>query len=202
MSKKPRGNWSAVQLWFKGWLAPQHFVDRVRQVNTPLLIGGLAALLGSLAVGLLLAPPDIRQGESVRIIYLHVPAAIAVKSLYFGTALAAALFLLWRIRMAAIAMQACIPMGVIWTLVLIGTGMAWGLPTWGVAWLWGDPRMISTFIQMMIWLSLLVVQNAYLEPERSDRAVAIIAILGRETCLSLVFRLSGGPPFIKMPVSP
>ena len=112
----------------------------------PLTVG---LLLAGAFWGLLVAPPDFRQGNSYRIIYIHVPAAVVALAGYYVMALAGAVSLIWRIKMADITMRAVAPVGAVLTGIALLTGAIWGKPTWGAWWVW-DARITSMLIMSLI----------------------------------------------------
>jgi heme exporter protein C len=142
-------------------------------------IGWATALL--LAVGLVLAlfvaPPDYQQGESVRIMFIHVPAAWMATFVYANLALAAAVGLIWRHPLAEIAAQEAAPLGAAFTFVCLVTGSLWGRPMWGTYWVW-DARLTSMLLLFFLYLGHIALSRAYDDPDRGDRAAAILALIG------------------------
>ena len=105
----------------------------------------LILLLGGAIWALLFVPQDYQQGHSVRIMYIHVPAAAVAQNAYVMMAVAAAVFLVWRIKLADMAVQAIAPVGASITFLALITGAIWGKPTWGTWWIW-DARLTSTLV--------------------------------------------------------
>jgi heme exporter protein C len=142
-------------------------------------IGWLTALL--LVVGLVLAlfvaPPDYQQGESVRIMFIHVPAAWMATFVYANLALAAAIGLIWRHPLAEIAAQEAAPLGAAFTFVCLVTGSLWGQPMWGTWWVW-DARLTSVLVLFFLYLGYIALVNAFDDPTRGARAGAILALVG------------------------
>ena len=141
--------------------------------------GGLAALL--LAVGLYLsfftAPADYQQGESVRIMYIHVPAAWMALFVYTFMAVASAVGLIWRHALADLAAKAAAPIGAVFTLAALVTGSLWGKPMWGTWWVW-DARLTSVLILLFLYLGYIALWQAIEDQSRAARAVAILALVG------------------------
>lgn len=141
--------------------------------------GWLTALL--LAVGLILAlfvaPPDYQQGESVRIMFIHVPAAWMALFVYLTLALASAVALIWRHPLADVAAQEAAPIGAAFTFVCLATGSLWGKPMWGTWWVW-DARLTSVLVLFFLYLGYLALVNAFDDPTRGARAGAILALVG------------------------
>ncbi len=127
--------------------------------------------------GLLYSPPDYQQGETVRIMYLHVPAAWMSLFIYAGMALASAAALIWRHPVAELAAKASAPVGAAFTLVCLLTGALWGKPMWGTWWVW-DARLTSMLILFFIYLGYMALWEAFDDPARAGRAAAILALVG------------------------
>ena len=140
---------------------------------------GLAAAL--LALGLYLAwfvaPPDYQQGETVRIMFVHVPAAWLGSAFYAAMTVSALGTLVWRHPVADVAQRAAAPLGAAFTLVCLVTGSLWGKPMWGTYWVW-DARLTSMLIQFLIYCGLLALWRTVEEPNRAARAVAILTLIG------------------------
>src|SRR5437899_4061358 len=136
---------------------------------------------GVLAVGLYLAlvvaPPDYQQGESVRIMLIHVPSAWMALSVYLFIALASAVALVWRHPLAEIAAQAAAPVGAVFTLVCLATGSLWGRPMWGAWWVW-DARLTSVLVLFFLYLGYIALVNAFDDESRGARAGSLLALVG------------------------
>jgi heme exporter protein C len=134
-----------------------------------------------LAVGLCLAlfvaPPDYQQGESVRIMFVHVPAAWLALLVYLVVAVASAVALVWKHPLAEIAAQAAAPLGAAFTLVCLVTGSLWGRPMWGTWWAW-DARMTSVLVLFFLYLGYIALVNAFDDPSRGARAGSVLALVG------------------------
>ena len=134
-----------------------------------------------LAVGLYLslvaAPPDYQQGESVRIMFIHVPAAWMALSVYLFIAVASAVALVWRHPLAEIAARAAAPIGAAFTFVCLATGSLWGRPMWGAWWVW-DARLTSVLILLFLYLGYIALVNAFDDPSRGGRAGSVLALVG------------------------
>jgi heme exporter protein C len=141
---------------------------------------GLATVL-TLIIGLYLAlvvaPPDYQQGESVRIMFIHVPAAWLALLVYFIVALASGVALVWRHPLAEIAAQAAAPLGAAFTLVCLITGSLWGKPMWGTWWVW-DARLTSVLVLFFLYLGYIALVNAFDDPGRGSRAGSVLALVG------------------------
>ena len=138
----------------------------------------LAVLLTG--VGLYLgwqAPEDYQQGITVRIMYLHVPAAWFAMFSYTVMALSALGVLIWRHPLADVSIRAAAPIGAAFTLLCLITGSLWGRPMWGTYWVW-DARLTSVFVLLIMYFGIMALQRAMEEPARSARPVAILVLVG------------------------
>lgn len=155
--------------------------NRFMRLSAALLpwTAGLTLLL--LAVGLYLAligsPADYQQGESVRIMYVHVPAAWMAMFCYTFMAGAGAVGLIWKHPLADLAAKAAAPVGACFTLLALVTGSLWGKPMWGAWWVW-DARLTSVLILFFLYLGYIALINAFDDPSRGMRAGAILALVG------------------------
>jgi len=142
-------------------------------------IGGAAGLV--LAVGLYLswfvAPADYQQGETVRIMFLHVPAAWLALFFYTVMAVSALGTLVWRHPLADVSQKAAAPIGAAFTLICLVTGSLWGKPMWGTYWVW-DARLTSVLVLFLMYCGTLALWQAIEEPVRAARAVAILTLVG------------------------
>ncbi|HUJ99568.1 MAG TPA: heme ABC transporter permease [Stellaceae bacterium] len=136
------------------------------------------ALLGlGIYLALFVAPPDYQQGEAVRIMYVHVPAAWLASFVYALVALMSAVALIWRHPLADIAAQSAAPLGAGFTLLCLVTGSLWGARMWGTWWVW-DARLTSVLVLFFLYLGYIALVNAFDEPGRGARAGAILALVG------------------------
>ncbi|HXE27701.1 MAG TPA: heme ABC transporter permease [Stellaceae bacterium] len=135
-------------------------------------------LLGAgLYLALFVAPPDYQQGESVRIMYVHVPSAYMATMVYALMAAASAMALIWRHPVADIAAREAAPLGAGFTLLCLVSGSLWGKPMWGTWWVW-DARLTSVLVLFFLYLGYIALINAFDEPTRGARAGAILALVG------------------------
>jgi heme exporter protein C len=141
---------------------------------------GIAAfLLLSVGViwGLLYAPQDYQQGNSVRIMYVHVPAAMVAQSVYIGMGVAGFVLFVWRMKLADVAISACLPFGMMLTALALFSGGVWGRPTWGTWWEW-DGRTVSTLVLFFLFVGIYALREAILDTELRGRASALVAMVG------------------------
>jgi heme exporter protein C len=134
-------------------------------------------LIAGLYLGLFVAPADYQQSETVRIMYVHVPAAWMALSVYAWMALSSAVALIWKHPLADLIAKACAPIGACFTLIALVTGSLWGQPTWGTWWVW-DARLPSVLILFFLYLGHIALVNAFDDPGRGARAAAILALVG------------------------
>jgi heme exporter protein C len=140
----------------------------------------IAITLIVFAVGLAMAfsaPPDYQQGETVKIMYVHVPAAWLSMACYSVIVLSSAGYLIWRHPLADVSAKAAAPIGAAFTLLALVTGSFWGKPMWGAYWVW-DARLTSVLILFFLYLGLIALRQAVDEPGRAGRATAILALIG------------------------
>jgi len=137
----------------------------------------LAVLAAGLYAALVVAPPDYQQGETVRIMYVHVPAAWMALGIYVFVAVASGVALVSRHPLAEIAAGAAAPIGAAFTFVCLATGSLWGRPMWGAWWVW-DARLTSVLILFFLYLGYIALVNAFDEPSRGARAGSVLALVG------------------------
>lgn len=142
-----------------------------------LLPMGLLLLAAGVVWGLLYTAPDFRQGNSYRIIYIHVPAAVVALAGYYVMAFAGAVSLIWKIKLADVAMLAAAPVGAALTFIALVTGSIWGKPTWGTWWVW-DARITSMLILLFLYLGVIALYEAYENKAAAARACAVLALVG------------------------
>jgi heme exporter protein C len=134
-----------------------------------MLVGGYS--------GLVLAPTDYQQGESYRIIFIHVPAAWMSMFIYVFMAGAGVLALVWRVKMAEVMAVSSAPIGASFTFLALVTGSLWGKPMWGTWWVW-DARLTSELILLFLYLGVIALYSAIEDRRVASRAVSILAIVG------------------------
>jgi heme exporter protein C len=144
----------------------------------PWTAGASAILLGlGLYFGLFASPPDYQQGESVRIMYVHVPAAIMSEVVYGMMAAAAAAGFIWKHALADLFVKAAAPLGAAFTFVCLVAGSLWGKPMWGAWWVW-DARLTSELVLFFLYLGYLALVDAFDDPQRGLKAGAILVLVG------------------------
>ncbi|HJU14932.1 MAG TPA: heme ABC transporter permease [Stellaceae bacterium] len=136
-----------------------------------------AAIAVGVVLALFVAPADYQQGEAVRIMYVHVPAAWLALSVYLFVAAASAVALVWRHPLAEIAARAAAPIGAAFTFVCLTSGSLWGRPMWGTWWVW-DARLTSVLVLFFLYLGYIALVNAFDNPDRGGRAGSVLALVG------------------------
>ena len=120
---------------------------------------------------------DYQQGETVRIMYVHVPAAWLSMMCYSVMALAALGTLVWRHPLADVSSRAAAPIGACFTFLALVTGSLWGKPMWGTWWVW-DARLTSVFVLFLMYLGLMALNRAIDDPARSSKVSAVLVLVG------------------------
>lgn len=144
----------------------------------PWLLGlGLVLSLAGIVWGLAFAPQDYLQGNSYRIIFIHVPTAFLAQSVYMMMAVAGVITLVWKMKLADVFVRAAAPVGAILTVLALFTGAVWGKPTWGTWWIW-DARLTSMLILLFLYLGIIGLSHAYSDEKTAARAVAVLAVVG------------------------
>ena len=163
--------------WFHRLASPPH-VYRIAGTLTPWFAWPAGVLIAlALYGGLVLAPPDYQQGDGFRIIYVHAPAAWLSLMIYSTMASAAAIGLIWRMKVAHAAAASCAAIGAWFTVASLITGMLWGKPMWGTYWVW-DPRLTAQLILLFLYLGYMGLRAGIEDTARADKASAVLAIVG------------------------
>lgn len=155
---------------------PKRFMDMSKKL-LPWLAGTAAiALLAGFVLGLL-APPDYQQGTTVKIMFLHVPAAWTAMMAYGLMALMSFVSLIWRHALADVAAKTAAPLGAMFTVLGLLTGSLWGRPMWGTYWVW-DARLTSFLLLLFLYLGYIALRSAIEDETRAARAAAILTLVG------------------------
>jgi len=162
--------------WFT-FAAPSRFYALTAALNPWLWALAIGLAIAGLSIGFLVAPTDATQGDSYRIIFIHVPAAWLSMVLYLAMAFWAAIGWMLNARMASMLARAIAPTGAMFTFVALWTGSFWGKPTWGTWWVW-DARLTSELILLFLYLGFIALQSAIDDVVRGDKAGAVLAIVG------------------------
>ena len=157
--------------------SPPLFFNWSSKIVTWLGISALSFLLLGLYWGLILAPPDYKQGDVFRILYIHVPSAIMGESIFIFMAFCGFINVIWRAKISGMMIKSAAPIGMSFVLLTLLTGSIWGKPTWGTWWVW-DARLTSTLILFFIYMALIGLHSTIDDKTKADRAVSILAIVG------------------------
>jgi heme exporter protein C len=163
------------------WLHPYAKTETTYQLCGKLLpwFATLALLCLSIGTvwGLGYAPADYQQGDSFRIIYIHVPSAIWSMGVYMSMAIAAFVGLVWQLKLSSMAALAMAPIGAVFTFIALLTGAVWGKPMWGAWWVW-DARLTSELILLFLYLGVIALYHAFDDQKTAAKAAGILAIVG------------------------
>ena len=163
--------------WFHQLGSPPTF-DRFAARWAPWFHGsGLLVMAVGLYLGLFQAPADYQQGDSFRILYIHVPSAWMSMAVYALMAVYAVIAQVWRIKLCEILAMACAPIGAAFTFITLATGSIWGRPMWGTWWEW-DPRLTSELVLLFMYLGVIGLYSAIDDRRAGARAAGFLAIVG------------------------
>jgi|TARA_B100000929_G_C15419701_1_gene390895 heme exporter protein C len=163
--------------WIHQFGSPKYFYDISIPLTKWVAIICAICFVSGLYGGLVLAPADYQQGDSFRIIYLHVPAAWMSLFVYLIIAFSGAISLIWHIKITDIIARASAPIGASFTFLALITGAIWGKPMWGTYWVW-DARLTSELILLLLYLGYIALQSAFDDKRIAARAGAILALIG------------------------
>ncbi len=164
-------------LWFHKLGSPRYFYAFAGRLLPWVAASCAVTLLAGLYLGLVVAPPDYQQGDSYRIMFLHVPSAWMSMFIYVVMAVAGAIVLIWRMKMAEIVASASAPIGASFTFLALATGSLWGKPMWGAWWVW-DARLTSELILLFLYLGFMALESAVEDRRTAARATAILSLVG------------------------
>ncbi|MDP4546703.1 MAG: heme ABC transporter permease CcmC [Marinobacter sp.] len=157
--------------------SPKWFFGIANRFMPWLLAGGLTLLVAGLVWGLAFAPKDYLQGNSYRIIFIHVPSAFLAQSIYIMMASAAVVTLVWRMKLADVFVKSVAPVGLMFTFLALFTGAVWGKPTWGTWWVW-DARLTSMLILLFLYGGTIALDRSINDEKSAARAVAVLVLVG------------------------
>ena len=157
--------------------SPRWFFAGSRPWMVGLYAAGIALILAGSIWGLGFVPPERYQGDSVRILFVHVPAVSLAQTLYVAIAVAGLVYLVWRMKMADMLIAAAAPVGTLVTAAALASGIIWGMPTWGKGWVW-DARTVSTLLLLLLFFGLQALRQAIPRRERAALAVSLLAVVG------------------------
>ena len=163
--------------WFHQLGSPRWFYEKTTRWMPWFLVCAIVLITLGTVWGLGFAPMDSKQGNSYRIIYIHVPAAFLSLAGYYFMAIAGAVGIIWKMKLSYMAMRAAAPIGAVLTFISLMTGAIWGKPTWGTWWVW-DARITSMLILLFLYLGVIALQGAYRNQAMANKAGAMLALVG------------------------
>jgi heme exporter protein C len=166
-----------VILWFNQTGSPARFDAFAARWSRPSFILAFILLAVGVYGALFSVPADYKQGESFRILYIHVPAAWMSLMIFVIMALQSAIALVWRIKICELIAMASAPVGAMFTAVTLISGAVWGKPTWGTWWTW-DPRLTSELVLLFLYLGVMGLYSAIDDRRAAARAAGFLAIIG------------------------
>jgi heme exporter protein C len=162
--------------WFR-YASPTAFYPLAGRLVVACRAVAVVLAAWGLWLGFFVAPTDFQQGDSYRIIFIHVPAAWMSMVIYLAMAFWAGMGLVFNTRLSSMLAQALAPTGALMTAIALWTGALWGRPTWGTWWVW-DARLTSELILLFLYLGYMALRSSFDDPQRADRASAVLAIVG------------------------
>ncbi len=173
MSEKK--NW--MPRWFYQLASPRWSYNIMGKLLPGFVVAAIVFLVVGLIWALLFAPADYQQGNSFRIIYIHVPSAILAQSCYMLMAIAGAIGLIWKMKVADMVAKSCAPIGATMAILALATGAIWGKPTWGSWWVW-DARLTSMLILLFLYLGVIALHSAIENVATAAQSGAVLALVG------------------------
>lgn len=168
---------NTLTLWFHKMGSPPTFYRVASRLEPWLFAGALLSAAIGLYLGLFRAPADYLQGESARILYIHVPCAWMSLFVYAFMALNGAIAIVWRIKLSEQLVVAAAPIGAAFTAITLVTGALWGKPTWGTYWVW-DARLTSELVLLFLYFGVIGLERAIEDRRKAARAASLLAIVG------------------------
>ncbi len=166
-----------MKVWFYRLGSPKWFYDIAGRCLPWLAWSALLLIAIGTVWGLVFAPADYQQGNSFRIMYIHVPTAFLAQSCYLMMAVAAVISLVWKMKLCDLVIVAAAPLGAAFTFLALFTGAVWGKPTWGTWWVW-DARLTAMLILLFLYFGVIALQHAIQDKVASARATAVLILVG------------------------
>ena len=166
-----------IKKFFHQFASPKSFFAIANKFGKPVLVFFFLLYFGALVWGLFFTPPDAVQGDSYRIIYMHVPASFMAQILFVVMAMTSAVFLIWKLKLAAYVSKSIAPIGAIVTFFALFSGSIWGIPTWGTWWQW-DARITSTLILFIMYLGLISLHASFENKDKADKFFSVLVLIG------------------------
>ena len=166
-----------IKKFFHQFASPKSYFAIANKFGKPVLAIFFLLYIGALVWGLFFTPPDLVQGDSYRIIYMHVPASFMAQILFVVMAITSAVFLIWKLKLAAYVSKSIAPIGAIVTFFALFSGSIWGIPTWGTWWQW-DARITSTLILFIMYLGLISLHASFENKDKADKFFSVLVLIG------------------------
>ncbi len=166
-----------IKKFIHQFASPKTYLFQVNRMYKYIFYFSLFVYIFSLVWGVLFTQEDFVQGNSFRIIYLHVPASFLSQSIYAAMAISSVIYLIWRVKLSAYLILAMAPIGALVTFLALFSGSVWGIPTWGTWWQW-DARITSTLILFIMYLGLISLHNSFSNHEKADKLLSWLVIVG------------------------
>lgn len=169
--------WNTIWLTFHKFASPKHFYALTGRLVPWLGAVTFLLLVMGLYLGLFVAPPDYQQGQSYRIMFVHVPSAWMSLFVYTFMAVLSGIYLIWNIKLADVMIRSSAVLGACFTFLALATGSLWGKPMWGAWWVW-DARLTSELILLFLYLGYMALVAAVEDPRSAGRAGAVLLLVG------------------------
>ena len=166
-----------IKKFIHQFASPKTYLFQINRIYKYIFYFSLFVYIFSLVWGILFTQEDFVQGNSFRIIYLHVPASFLSQSIYAAMAISSVTYLIWRVKLSAYLILAMAPIGALVTFLALFSGSVWGIPTWGTWWQW-DARITSTLILFIMYLGLISLHNSFSNHEKADKLLSWLVIVG------------------------
>lgn len=166
-----------IILWFNQTGSPPRFDDFATRWAGPSFLVAFVLMAIGIYGALFAVPADYKQGDSFRILYIHVPAAWMSMSIFVIMAIQSIIALVWRIKLCELLAMASAPIGALFTAITLISGAVWGKPTWGTWWTW-DPRLTSELVLLFLYLGVIGLYAAIEDRRAAARAAGFLAIVG------------------------
>lgn len=163
--------------WFQKWGSPKWFYQMSFSWSFWLAVLAVGLIGTGVVWGLAFAPQDYQQGNSFRIIYIHVPSAILAESCYMMMATLGAISIIWKMKMANMVLRSIAPVGAVFSFIALITGAIWGKPTWGAWWVW-DARITSMLILLFLYLGVIALYHVMENKQSADKSAAVLTLIG------------------------
>lgn len=170
-----KSNW--LPRWFYQLASPRWCYEFTGKLLPWFAYAALLLLGVGVVWALAFAPADYQQGNSFRIIYIHVPSAILAQSCYMLMATAGAIGLIWKMKVADMVAKCSAPIGATFAILALATGAIWGKPTWGAWWVW-DARLTSMLILLFLYFGIMALHSAIENDTTAGQASAVLALVG------------------------